>query len=160
MPNLVKGGNCYVSLEEATAYFENRLDVAAWEEAGADNQQKALITATGVLDQLAWEGYISDVTQVLAFPRVVSYFDPRLGRRVCSNGLTIPDKLLIATYELAYHFLNNDGILDSTGSVTDLQLGNITLKEVSNPALIPATVRRIIRPLLINQGSLPVWRAW
>jgi hypothetical protein len=159
MVTLVKGVNCNVTYEEAVEYFETRLDAAAWDDlTDADTRSKALVTATLTLDQLNWEGCASDDTQKLAFPRIISYFDPRLGRAVSMNGT--PDRISMATFELAYHLLNNDGLLDSTGEVNDLQLGNITLKSVSNPSLIPSHVRRIIRPLLINGGSRAVWRAW
>ncbi len=55
--------------------------------------------------------------------------------------------------------LNNDGLLDDTGNVVDLQVGSVQLTTVRNPNLIPATVRRLIRPMLVNAGSNSWWRA-
>lgn len=153
------GVNSNVTLEEAEAYFADRLDVAAWVEASATQKPQALVTATMLLDTLNWDGFATSVSQLLAFPRCVEYFDPRLGRHINCKDET-PTRVKHATFELAYHLLNNDGLLDDTGSVDSLELGPISLRTVKNASVIPATVKRIIKPLLINNGSVPVWRAW
>lgn len=155
---LVKGVNSFVDLAEAELYFEDRLDAAAWTE-GADSQKsQSLVTATAILDLREWTGIAVSDSQTLAFPRNGSYFDPRLGKDISLKGET-PGRILTATFELAYHLLNNDGLLDDTGSVLDLQLGNISLKEIRSPTQIPGHVYRMIRPLLCNAGSNLWWRA-
>jgi hypothetical protein len=58
-----------------------------------------------------------------------------------------------ATYELAYHLLNNDGLLDSTGEVTDIKVGSISLKEVKNASRVPRIVRKVIEPMLLSSGK-------
>lgn len=155
---LLKGTNSYVTIAEADIYFLNRLDVAAWGEVDDDKKSQALITATALLDTLAWTGYAISESQLLAFPRIGVYFDPSVGYAVTLSG-TVPLRILKATYELAYHLLNNDGLLDDTGTVTDLTVGQISLKIRTNPSIIPNTVNRIINPLRDNSGKNFWWRA-
>jgi len=155
---LSKNVNSYVTVDEANSYFADRLDVAAWEQASDTQKAQALVTATALLDNLTWDGFAVSDTQLLAFPRIISYFDPRLGRQV--NTDTTPTRILTATYELSYHLLNNDGLLDNTGLVENLQLGPINLTNIRNASVIPLHVKRIFQPLLINKGAFNVWRAW
>ena len=158
---LVKGTNSYVDLDEAEVYFEDRLDVAAWTDADDESKEQALVTATMLLEEQPWTGYAADETQSLAFPRVGEYFDPRLGINVQlkSTDSDVPVRLKKATYELAYHLINNDGILDSTGKVTDIEVGSISLKTVMTPNVLPNLVRRMIKPLLISGGGRTWFRA-
>lgn len=155
---LVKGTNSYVTVDEAVAYFADRLDVAAWTEALAPQQAQALVTATSILDDQHWMGTAISEAQPLAFPRCGSYFDPRLGVNITVDNAT-PDRITKATYELAHHLLGNDGLLDDTGSVLSLQVGSVNLDKIIKPNLIPANVKRLIKPLLINAGSSAWWRA-
>lgn len=156
---LTKGTNSYATAVEADTYFGDRLDVAAWTAANSTEKDQALITATAVLDDLIWTGTAVSESQPLAFPRAGYYFDPRLGTAVTLSTTAVPDRILRATKELAHHLLNNDGLLDDTGTLTDLTVSSITLTRVKAPELIPANVKRIIQPLLLNAGSSNWWRA-
>ena len=155
---LVKNTNSYVTEAEAGVYFQDRLDIAAWDEAVVSEREKALVTATNYLDSLNWVGTAVSDTQSLAFPRDGEYFEPKLGYDT-SLDTTVPDRILKATYELAYHFLNNDGLLDDTGTVTNLRISTIQLDIRTEPAKIPLVVRNLIRPLLYNGGRNMWWRA-
>ena len=155
---LLKDTNSYATVIEADAYFEDRLDVAAWDSAEEDKKSQALVTATAYLNTVVWIGYAISESQPLAFPRVGAYFDPRVGYNIVLPD-TVPLRIIEATYELAYHFLNNDGILDDTGTVTDLTVGQISLKIRTNPSVIPNTVNKIITPLLGNSNKNAWWRA-
>jgi hypothetical protein len=155
---LTKNQNCYVTVAEADSYFENRIDVAAWTSASNVQKSQALITATSLLDELKWVGYASVDGQPLAFPRFGSYYDPKTGKDV-TLGNTVPERIIKATYELAYHLLNNDGLLDDTGTVTDLSVGQISLNIKSLPNKIPGFVRNLVRPLLEGGGRSIWWRA-
>lgn len=150
---LSKGVNSYVTVAEADGYFVDRLDVDAWTT--ADNTQKgqALVTATSTLDAMPWNGTVISASQNLAFPRSGYYFDPRLGQHVTLTSDVLPARIVWATYELAYHFLNNEGLLDDSGVVNDLNIGSISLTTIRAPSLIPAVVKRLIKPLLVNAGS-------
>lgn len=67
---LTVGSNAYVSLVEATAYFNDRLYADAWTAATADDQAKALIMATKHIDRLTLKGRKKQFSlQVLQFPR-------------------------------------------------------------------------------------------
>jgi hypothetical protein len=154
---LVKGTNSYATVAEANAYFADRLDVDAW---GSDDVRKAqaLVTATGILDGQTWTGIAIDEEQPLAFPRSGSYYDPKLGIWVELSS-EVPSRIETATIELAYHLLNNNGLLDDTGRVNNIGLSSIRLDNVTSPNLIPSVVKRLIKPLLENQGSNSWWRA-
>jgi hypothetical protein len=154
---LVKGTNSYVTVAEADTAFADRLDVAAWTSADPTTKAQALVTATAILDDLNWTGVAISVDQPLAFPRSGYYFDPRIGNSISIED--VPQRILTATRELAYHLINNDGLLDDTGSVKDLQVGSISLTSVTPPELMPASVKRLIKPLLLNAGSRGWWRA-
>lgn len=156
---LKKGTNSYATQAEAETYFEDRLDVAAWNSADDDQKEQALVTATSMLDGLSWEGVAADENQPLAFPRVGSYFDPRVGIEVTLDGVTVPTRIQKATYELAYHLLNNDGLLDDAGSMINLEVSVIKLSKIRRPSELPSMVKRLIKPILLNAGSNAWWRA-
>jgi len=155
---LTKGTNSYVSLAEADSYFSDRLDVAAWEIASETQKQQSLITATNILDTLDWVGIISSESQLLAFPRTGSYFDPKFGYEVVLKD-DVPYRIISAVYEIAYHLLNNDGLLDSTGNVSSLSIGNITLNNIRSAGRIPNSAQKLINPLLQSRGQHSWWRA-
>lgn len=154
---LVKGTNSYVTVEEADAYFADRLDVAAWVSAEASTKAQALVTATHMLDDMIWAGYAVSESQPLAFPRVGDYFDTRLGINVQMSPT--PNRVEKATSELAYHLLNNDGLLDDTGTVESINIAGISINNIRQASKIPGVVDRLIKPLLQNSGSNMWWRA-
>jgi hypothetical protein len=155
---LAKGTNSYATVAEADEYFADRLDVVAWSGANSTEKAKALVTATMYLDQETWLGAAVSASQDLAFPRTGVYFDPKVGAEVALDT-EYPKRLTLALFELAYHFLNNDGILDSTGEVTNLEIASISLTKIKSVPKIPLFVRNIISCMLLNGGSNAVWRA-
>lgn len=155
----VEGINSYVSLAEANAYFGTRLNSDLWTAADANVKAKALVTTTRMLDEMPWIGTVVSDTQTLAFPRVCEYFDPRLGSLVYLDGSTVPDRIVRATLELAYHLLINEGLLDSSASVSDIAIGPIKLGNVRSVSKVPSAVKNIIKPLLVNTGTNVWWRA-
>jgi len=155
---LAKGTNSYVTREEANTHFTDRLDVAAWTSAPDAQKDQALVTATKILDNLSWTGTAISDSQALAFPRSGTYYDPKLGH-VATLPETVPTRITNATFELAYHLLNNDGLLDDTGSVTNLSVGQINLSIKTEASKIPSSVKAIINPLLARGGSNSWWRA-
>jgi hypothetical protein len=155
---LVKGVNSYNTVAEADAYFAYRLDAAAWDTATNSLKEKALVTGAQIMDDMTWESHAVSASQTLAFPQVGSYFDPKLGVLVSLSGDT-PKRVLEAHLEIAYHLLNNDGLLDDTGGVSDLTLGPLTLNNVRNASRIPFFVKQRLAPLLENGGRNTWWRA-
>ena len=156
---LVKNTNSYVDLAEADDYFADRLDAAAWDTAANALKEQALVTATFMLDQRHWVGVAVSTTQLLAFPRNGIYFDPRIGADVTLESNVVTDRVIKATYEQAYHLLNNDGLLDNTGNVEDIKVGPIELNNVRASSKVSSIVKDLIKPLLINAGSSLWWRA-
>ena len=156
---LTKNTNSYVTVAEADAYFADRLDVDAWVTAPESQKAQALVTATTMLDSLNWTGIAVSDSQPLAFPRSGDYFDPRIGSDISLSSAAALQRLNSATFEFAYHLLNNDGLLDDTGSVESIDVGNISLKLVQTPNMMPSIVQRKIKPMLVNQGARTWWRA-
>jgi len=151
------GINTFAIVAEFDAYCADRLDMAAAFEADNASKAAALVSATDLLNEMPWTGFVVNQDQPLAFPRVGSYFDPRVGGNVSLSD--IPKRIKQATLELAYHLLNNEGLQDDTGQIKDLQVGSVSMTLIQQAPKIPYKVTNIIRPLLINQGSSGWWRA-
>jgi len=165
---LQKGTNSYVTLNEADSYFEDRLDVAAWQNAEDELKEQALVSATYILDDMEWLGQVVFSDQALAFPRTNGVFlDSSRGVRTAfSSTYTFPDSdeletdlgrdirlIRRATYELAYHLINNDGLLDSSGSVETIKVGSISIQEIKETSTTALMVRKIVKPMLKNSSN-------
>lgn len=156
---LTKGQNSYVDLAEAMAYFADRLDVAAWTEASDLQKRQALVTATSMLDSFEWIGQVVDPLQPLAFPRIGSYYDRKLGLYADMNPT--PNRIKLACFEIAYHLLNNDGLQDSTGSVKAISVGPISITNIVSTSKVSPVAKALFRDMLKKggSGSLTWWRA-
>lgn len=169
---LTKGVNSYVTTGEADSYFDDRLDVAAWANASDEAKDQALVTATRILDEKRWRGQVVSIDQDLAFPRQGSFRDPSRGTTVSFNASYVfvnsdetesslkrdIRKLRAACYELAYHLLNNDGLMDATGEIADIKVGPIELKNIREVSKIPTAVSLLINPMV--QGSGRNWEGY
>lgn len=154
---LTKGVNSYRTVEEADAYFETRLNNDSWEDAETSDKEKALITATSVFDDMLWTGSVVSVSQSLAFPRVGSYFDPKIGYSVTLPVDDAPARIVKGIYELALHLLTNADVLADTGSVVDIKVGSIELTEIKSATVIPPTIYTLVRPLLSTAVTDKTW---
>jgi hypothetical protein len=67
--------NSYISLADADAYFATLLDGADWAAFTTDKRERALISATAVIERLQLRGKQYDRTtpQALHFPRATDY---------------------------------------------------------------------------------------
>ena len=135
---LQKGTNSFVSISESDIYFEDRLNSENWFTNDALVEQ-ALVTATGILDDMDWGGTATPTTSYpLSWPRDITYYDNKSGyfidieddRSATSDG-TIPGDIKKATFELAFHLLNNMKTQESNASgenkVKDLTVGSVRL---------------------------------
>jgi len=156
---LIKGVNAYATVDEAEAYFANRLGVPNWIAADAPSKAQALCTAALLLEEQKWTGTAISETQPLAFPRAGQYFDPRLGTWLSFEDDVVPTRVVNASIEIANHLLSNDGVLDDSGSVLNLSVSTIQLNTIKSAPQIPQIAARMIKPLLINAGSNSWWRA-
>ena len=59
----------YMTVAEATAYFDNRLNVRPWECATPEEQRRSLYMATEIIDRLNFIGCKADEDQENQFPR-------------------------------------------------------------------------------------------
>jgi hypothetical protein len=98
--------NSYITVADATTYFDNRLDAADWTAATADNKAASLITATGWLDTLEFYGDRSATTQALKWPRINVTCDG-----IKADATFIPREILDATCETALALLRNPTML-------------------------------------------------
>ena len=135
---LQKGTNSLVSIAESDEYFENRLNSENWFTNDSAVEQ-ALVTATGILDDMDWGGTATPTASYpLSWPRDITYYDNKSGyfidieddRSTTSEG-TIPGDIKKATFELAFHLLNNMKTQESNASgenkVKDLTVGAVRL---------------------------------
>jgi len=169
---LIKGTNSFVTLNEADSYFEDRMDASAWADAEDCLKEQALVTATLQLDEMPFGGQVVLNSQLLSFPRSGQFRDPSRGTREAFSSAYVftadndeteaslnRDIRLLrrATYELAYHLINNEGLMDKTGSFENIQVGSIKITEVVDASSFPTQIRKILTPLL-SGGSTRYWR--
>lgn len=158
----LSAANTYVSVEEASAYFETRLNASSWVDALSSIQESALITASNYLDQnFDWEGCKVFDAQSMDWPRsgVVSC-DAGCDvtcNNVCGSSVayidsdSIPDQIKDATLEMSLNLLNNNTEADMANvnrgiktakvdvlSVTYFENGRNMIKT------IPDSVRKIV----------------
>lgn len=84
------GVNSYISVQDADAYFADRLDADAWENADSETKAKALITATKRIDAQRFQGIPKDPQQALQFPRCYRAMD----RQTATIALELRDPLM------------------------------------------------------------------
>ncbi len=131
------GKNSYISVADADTYFLGRVDAAAWTSADNQMKEQSLITATRMLNEIIWVGVAASDLQTIAFPRIGSYLEPVLGKVVELDPVVIPQRMLAATCEQAYQLLNNDGLLDETGSISKLKVDVIELEGLDGESALP-----------------------
>lgn len=75
----------YATRTEAQAYFDERLNVDAWDDASSADQTKALAQATKIIDQLNYRGEKYDEDQENQFPRGDDIEVPQDIKDACSE---------------------------------------------------------------------------
>jgi len=68
---IIVGTDSYVSVDDADAVLDKRLDTAAWDVASDDNKARALMVATRAIDSLRLVGQRALWDQTLEFPRAI-----------------------------------------------------------------------------------------
>lgn len=154
--------NSYELLSEAATYFDERLPLPTPWVASGDTSIRALLTATRVLDAMAfphrilrrrddgvsyyytnrqWTGLPASATQRLAWPRVGMF---TAGGQLISST-EIPQALKDAESELAGQLIIADTTLDnavSVGGITSVKAGSVavTFKENIDAHVLPDAV--------------------
>jgi hypothetical protein len=121
MAEVLTGSNSYVTEDEASDYFEDRLHADAWTSANADNQAKALVTAAVLLDRhIVWQGAKASPDQGMEWPRL------------CIPGITfttVPKAVKVAQMELALVLLAKDTTaLPDTAGMKSIQADTIKIE--------------------------------
>lgn len=93
---VVVGSDSYVTNAEATAYLANAVNGQGWANLTSAAQDRALITATRMLDRAIWQGTKTVSTQTLAWPRTDVTCR---GTAVASDA--VPDDIKTGQIELA-----------------------------------------------------------
>lgn len=143
--------NSYVSVAEAVAHFEGRLRSDAWDNATDTDQMKALVSATGRLDQEEFQGCKTDSDQALKWPRYGAE-DPD---GVAYDSDAIPREIKTAVYKLALALLAGDLLVDSgMEGFENIVLGPLEVTPRTKAAgALPADVRREIAHVLTTPAS-------
>lgn len=122
--------------------------------ATSDNQKRALVEATRVLDRLPWTGTKTVAGQALAWPRTgVTLAD---GTAVDPN--TIPQPIIDAAYELALAGLADSSLFTSTTTAKQTKRLNAKGVEVEyfgprEGGRLPGRVAELLAPYLAGTSS-------
>lgn len=100
---------CYISPEEADSYFETMLNVNVWENSTRRDKEKALSTATKIIDKLNYKGNKPE-NQYYEFPRV--------------GQESIPIDIQHACAEIAYQLLD--------GFDLEIEMKNLNVSAISH----------------------------
>lgn len=149
MPTITVGTNCYITLAEAMAYHETRLHNDVWDVAADQDKERAIISASKMLESYDWSGEKQDSTQALAFPR------SDMGDQI-QDGT--PQAIKDACAELAFFLLSNDYPDDPRKGVKRSKAGGVEVEYFSSSGgdgmKIPKLVQRLIRPFINAGGNL------
>lgn len=149
--------NSYVTVAEATAYFDELLGKAAWGSASAPNREAAVITASRSLDQyMKWQGTPTTTTQSMAWPRANTYDRDN----VIIEDDIIPIILKQAVYELAYFVLTQSGLPMVQQTLDRVKVAVIDVKfteksvDIGIPSFIEQMIEHLGSPLIANKGDV------
>ena len=157
--------NSYITLARAEQIWDDQWERREHYDAVTDEDDidDALVSATALLELLDWDGITSVAGQDLAWPRdlTVSASKPgnNTGRPITIDGTT-PREIEFAQAELAFHLLQNPGLLTDTGGIltnSSLQAGAIQLDGLVGASTIPRHVINPIRKYLRTGGTNRVY---
>lgn len=143
---LVVGLNSYINVEDADTYFGDRFEAGIWSALSGPEREKALVTATTLLDDLGWVGTKAP-GQSLGFPREGIYYDNRVGNYVTLTQ-EIPNVVLRATCELAYHIASNPTLLNQVPAPKRIKVDVIDLIPAQATPIVPREIKRLLGSLL------------
>lgn len=154
MPSLVvtpgsASANSYLSDTEAETMADERLQATEWDDAVADDQARALIGATNLLDLHTFKGWKTTTTQRLKWPRTDVVDED--GEEYDTDD--IPRFLKQATFETALWLLNKNADSEDPTQGTGLegfkraQVGplSVDVNELFRSGDLPDHIRAMIR---------------
>ena len=150
--------NSYVTVEEADAYFLDRIHSEDW--GVSVPKEQALITASRMLDwYLKFKGYKADAEQAMEWPRV----EVTLSSGYEVSSTIIPKAVKVATFEMALAVLAEDRSLDDDlAGLAHVQAGPLVIKTAQGirPAAkspVPDRVKESLRDYIRGSGISVVW---
>lgn len=155
--------NAFVTLAEATAFMEARLNGALWTAASVDDTNRAIVEATRELSSRQWVGQRTTTTQALAWPRAWALdIDIPWGGNPYFVSSAIPQRVKDATCELAFQFIKA-GTTDVAALDPNIQVIQKVVGPLSTTYAAPyqraqgldryPSVMRYIRPMLASSGA-------
>lgn len=152
--------NSYVTLDEASAYFEDRANSSDWD--AYEQQEQILITSSRLLDwYVNWKGDPTDEdVQSMDWPR--TGVTKKNGTSVASD--IIPIDVKIAVYELALSSLSADRLAeDPLAGIEQVKAGSLMIKadngdiDSTASATIPEQIWKILSDLY-SRGDVSIVR--
>jgi len=145
--------NSYITLADAEIYFESRLNITEWTAATDDEKNRALVTATRIIDQNSFVGYRYTTTQALKFPRTGV---PDYDSVVFVDGV-IPEPIKDAQCEIALAALTSD--LAESGSYGAVTVSGISFDDNSSSSALNTLSSNLLAHFTLGSGaSVEVFR--
>lgn len=142
-----ENANSYCTKAEADTYHSGHIASSTWDDAETDTKNRALVTATRLLDEhIEWTGEVAATDQKLLWPRDGMYYEN--GAAIDTDVL--PAKLKEATAELARQMIAADRTADddvSVKGITRISAGAVDLSfsGYKTPNVIPDAVYVMVR---------------
>lgn len=152
--------NSYVDVAGAQAYFDTRLNTAAWDAADATTKAKALMAATARLEQERYVGQRRSYAQPLQWPRYNAPLPEGYGVDLLPyyDAATIPQPVKSACAEYALHLLTQTAAGTDPLAPTGLEQfesiqvpGAVAITPAPYvPGTLPPMVTRWLRGLMVS----------
>jgi hypothetical protein len=146
----------YATVAEGTAYFDAHLFSTGWDAAVSATREKALKTATRLLDSyFKWLGIRTNEDQSLGFPRTGLFRDTT----IVVDSTTIPIEIRNAAIEFSQWLMANNPLAENDVAVqgiTSIKVATIELKfkEVIESRSIPDFIKLMVPPEWYEGGIL------
>lgn len=147
MAEVVIGGYpffSYATTEQAETYSAGAIGADAWRaEMDSNVKNRALVTATRVIDRQRWRGTAD--TEDHAFPR---------------DGQPIPQAVVDATIELAFLILSGEDVANTSSGQTQarrIKAGSVEVENFKSFAAVtrfPKTIMELLAPWLLGSGTI------
>lgn len=139
-----ENANSYISISDADDYFTNNLYASNWDNANIENQEKALMMATRILDEkIDWIGSKNTKKQALAWGRNGVFDD---GYAV--DPTIVPQPIKNATAEFAKNLIADNSTENADGKgLEKLKVGSVelTFDKSDTADVLPDIVKEMLR---------------
>ena len=152
-----QNANSFVTVAEADAYLDGRLNVSAWESSTADIRARAVVEASRNLSFQRWKGSTVTATQALSWPRAYvenpdAPFDDEaltLDDIIYFPENVVPVRVKNATCELALQYIkaggNDVAMPDPTDGIASQAVDVINVSYVTNGMRVTKGLNRFPR---------------